>query len=315
MNLFRRLALSTYYYGTYPYRRAALQRQAAQGNAPISVLFYHRVADTHPNGWTMTRKSFARQMEWLQNNTELISLAEVQQRMLPGNSPRPAVSVTFDDGYAENCEFALPLLIEAKIPVTYLVSLDFVTSGRSFPHDKERGQHLAPNTIDQLREMVDAGIEIGAHTDTHPSMGSIKDPDEMRREMVEATLELGDLVGQPIRYFAYPFGQSENLDADAARMAAEEAGIQAVCSAFGAYNLPGNDPFHIRRIHGDPEFTRWRNWVSVDPRKVNEGQDVGNELEMSDSLSYWVKPSVSGKSVSSTSSSNTKTRQSTGVNQ
>lgn len=286
MNPLRRLALSTYYYGTYPYRRAALQRQAAQGNAPIGVLFYHRVADSHPNGWSMTRKGFARQIDWLQKNTDLISLAEVQQRMQPGNSPRPAVSVTFDDGYAENCEFALPLLIEAGIPVTYFVSLDFVKTGRSFPHDEEKGQHLAPNTIEQLRDMVAAGIEIGAHTASHPSMSDVLDPDEVRKEMVDATLELGELVGQSIRYFAFPFGQAKNLNAEAARMAAEEAGIQAVCSAFGAYNLPGSDPFHIRRIHGDPEFTRWRNWVSVDPRKVNEGQDVGKELEMSDSLTF-----------------------------
>lgn len=280
MNPLRRIALSAYYHATYPYRSSVLQKRVATENAPISVLFYHRVADTHPNGWTISRDGFTRQMEWLQQNTDLISLEEVQRRMVAGHSPQRAASVTFDDGYAENCEFAIPLLVEAGIPVTYFVSLDFVKTGRSFPHDEEQGQHLPVNTIDELRDMVAAGVEIGAHTANHIDMGQVVDPDVLRKEMVDATLELGELVGQPIRYFAFPFGQKSNLNAQAARLAAEEAGIQAVCSAFGAYNLPGNDPFHIRRIHGDPEFTRWRNWVSVDPRKMNEGQQLGRELEI-----------------------------------
>lgn len=278
MNPLRRSAFSAYYYATMPYRSATLKKQAAQGNAPISVLFYHRVADTHPNGWTITRDGFAQQMEWLQNNSDLISIEEVQRRMVEGN-PRRATCITFDDGYAENCAFAIPLLVEAGIPVTYFVSLEPIKTGCAFPHDKELGQPLEVNTIDQLRAMVDAGVEIGAHTSTHPDMGKVTDQDVLRAEVVDATLELGDLVGQPIRYFAFPFGQESNLNAEAARLAADEAGIQAVCSAFGAYNLPGNDPFHIRRVHGDPEFTRWRNWVSVDQRLLNARQQIGCELE------------------------------------
>lgn len=282
MSPLRRLALSTYYHASQRYRSATVKRYAENSAAPMSVLFYHRVANTHPNGWTMSPDSFARQISWLKQNAELISLEEVQKRMVCGNNSERAVSITFDDGYAENCEFALPLLIAAKIPVTYFVSLDFVKTGRAFPHDAEQGQPLAPNTIDQLRELVAAGVEIGAHTNTHPDMSKVEDEDELREETVAATLELGELVGQRIRYFAFPFGQKENVNAEAALMAATEAGIQGVCSAFGAYNLPGRDPFHIRRIHGDPEFTRWRNWVSIDPRKLNQGQQTATELEMGD---------------------------------
>ena len=37
---------------------------------------------------------------------------------------------------------------------------------------------------------------------------------------------------------------------------AYEAGYDGVCSAYGGYNFPGDDPFHLRRIHADPEFIR-----------------------------------------------------------
>lgn len=287
MNPLRRIAMSSYYYATYPYRSAFLSSQAAKNNAPTSVLFYHRVADTHPNGWTMSRSGFQRQIDWLQKNADLISLEEVQRRMREGSDhTRRAVSITFDDGYAENCDFALPLLVEAGIPVTYFVSLDLIKSGQSFPHDEQEGVFLQPNTVDQLREWSQAGVEIGAHTASHANMARVRDIDELRNEIVTSTLELGELVGQPIRYFAFPFGQANNLNAKAALLGAKEAGIQGVCSAFGAYNLPGSDPFHIRRIHGDPEFTRWRNWVSVDPRKMRDGQHLGKEIELGPQLTH-----------------------------
>lgn len=279
MNPLKRLAFTAYYYGMKSKRTAHARRLAEQGNAPVSVLFYHRVADNHPNDWTMSRDGFRRQMNWLRDHAELVDVEGVQDRVSHGNHKELVASVTFDDGYADNCDFAIPFLVEAKIPVTYFVALSFVKGNLTFPHDKKHGQHLAPNTIDQLKEMVQAGVEIGAHTDTHCDLGKITDPDRIRDEIVSATLELGDLVGQPIRYFAFPYGQADNLSASAARMAATEAGIKGVCSAFGAYNLPGNDPFHIRRFHGDPEFTRWRNWVSIDPRKLQEGQRIGCELE------------------------------------
>jgi hypothetical protein len=48
------------------------------------------------------------------------------------------------------------------------------------------------------------------------------------------------------------------------------AGYRGVCSAYGAYNLPGGDPFHIRRIHADPEFVRFKNWMTFDPRKLRQ---------------------------------------------
>jgi hypothetical protein len=84
--------------------------------------------------------------------------------------------------------------------------------------------------------------------------------------------ELEEMIGRAVRYFAFPFGQKEHLAAEAFRSAAA-AGFTGVCSAYGGYNVPGDDPFHLRRFHADREFVRFKNWLTVDPRKVAAQRD------------------------------------------
>ncbi len=115
------------------------------------VLFYHRIAATQVNPWTTSPRVFERQMAWLRRNFDLVSLEEAQRRIASGENRRPAVSITFDDGYADNCAMALPLLLDLKIPVTYFVASQNVLDGQPFPHDVECGAPLAPNTPDEIR--------------------------------------------------------------------------------------------------------------------------------------------------------------------
>ena len=61
-----------------PLRHARLKRLAAQFQAPVSVLFYHRVADSDPTPWTISCDQFRRHIEYCSRNFELIDLAEVQ---------------------------------------------------------------------------------------------------------------------------------------------------------------------------------------------------------------------------------------------
>ena len=80
------------------------------------------------------------------------------------------------------------------------------------------------------------------------------------------------MASATVRYFAFPYGQHENLSAAAFRMAFD-AGYAGVCSAYGGYNFPGDDPFHLRRFHADEEFIRFVNWMTVDPRKLRMHRD------------------------------------------
>lgn len=285
----RQIALSGYYFGTMPWRARIRRRLASQGQMPLGVLFYHRVADQHPNDWTLSNAQFEKQMRWLQRHAEIVTLEELQDRMTRGRNDRLAVAITFDDGYAENCDRAVPYLLDQGIPFTYFVALDFVVQQRPFPHDQDLGIPLPVNTPEQLREMAAAGVEIGAHTRTHCDVGAIDDVESMLDEITTAKNELSALVKKPIRYFAFPYGQVANLSAAAAEWMKQD-GILGVCSAYGAYNFPDADAFHIQRYHGDPEFIRFKNWVSIDPRKMS----VGRQFELPESkiltgelMSHW----------------------------
>ena len=103
------------------------------------VLFYHRIADDAANPWTASNAVFERQIDWLGRHYEFVPLAEAQRRLRAGSNSRPVVSITFDDGYADNCTHALPLLIERRIPCTYFVTTHHILTGEAFPHDLAHG--------------------------------------------------------------------------------------------------------------------------------------------------------------------------------
>ena len=266
MNPLKDILLNAYYLATLPQRRRAARDRAARGMEPVSVLFYHRVADTHPNDWTMSTATFARQIRWLKERFDVVDLAEAQRRIASGRNSRPTVCITFDDGYAENMQFAVPLLLKEQLPFTYFVSTNHVFGNRPFPHDVAAGQPLAPNTLSQLREMAAAGVEIGAHNRNHVHLGVVS-ADVMQDEIVGSKHDLEQALEREVRYFAFPYGQPSDLST-AAFQIAYQAGYRGVCSAYGGYNFPGDDPFHLRRIHADCELVRVKNWLTVDPRKL-----------------------------------------------
>jgi peptidoglycan/xylan/chitin deacetylase (PgdA/CDA1 family) len=272
MSPWKQCLLSAYYWTSLPWRQRAAGERAATRTAPVRILFYHRVADEHPNDWTLSTRAFARQIRWLRRWFDLVTLAEAQARIAAGSNDRPTACITFDDGYADNLRFALPLLAKYEIPYTYFVSTDFILGGGPFPHDAAARQPLVPNSPNQLRRLAAAGVEIGAHTRSHVSLGDELSPDQMVDQIQGCKFELEEIIGRSVRYFAFPFGQKEHLSAEAFRIAAA-AGFAGVCSAYGGYNFPGDDPFHLRRFHADREFVRFKNWLTIDPRKVSAQRD------------------------------------------
>ena len=261
----RRLARTPWYWLSRPYCQWQLRRLERQGRAPITVLFYHRVADSPVVPWTVSTRAFQRHLDWLQRHAELISLAEALRRLAAGENRRRAVVITFDDGYAENCDFALPLLLDRGVPFTYFVTLEPVVRQKPFAHDLALGVALPPNSVQQLRQLAAAGVDIGSHTRTHADLGRIEDPDRLHDEVVQATRELEDLIGSPVRHFAFPFGQWSNLNPQAFLLA-RQAGLRCVCSAYGGYNLPGEDAFHVQRFAADEPLSRLRLVAGYDPR-------------------------------------------------
>jgi len=116
------------------------------------------------------------------------------------------------------------------------------------------------------QDLVAAGVEIGAHTRTHADLGTVHDEPSLYDEVVTAGRELEDALSVSLRYFAFPFGQHRHLNRRAFRLAAE-AGYEGVVSAYGGYNFPGDDAFHLQRMGVDGPMVRLKNWTTLDPYK------------------------------------------------
>jgi peptidoglycan/xylan/chitin deacetylase (PgdA/CDA1 family) len=264
--------LGAYYGATLPARQRAARQRALQQTEPVRILFYHRVSDERPNAWTMSTRRFAAQIRWLRARFDIVGLAEAQSRIASGKNCVPTACVTFDDGYADNMRFAVPLLLRHRIPFTYFVSTNHVLREEPFPHDVAAGYPLAPNTPSDIQELEAAGVEIGGHTRGHVDLGGTLSMQQLNDEIAGCKHELEDVINRSVRYFAFPYGLHANLSVTAFHVA-RQAGFEGVCSAYGGYNFPGDEPFHLRRIHADPEMPRFKNWMMVDPRKLRMQRD------------------------------------------
>jgi peptidoglycan/xylan/chitin deacetylase (PgdA/CDA1 family) len=106
----------------------------------VGVLLYHRIADARDPAFygfadnvSATRAGFARQLDYLARSHNVIDLASfeawlVEKQPLPKNS----VLITFDDGYADNVEHALPELAARGMPAVLFLATGFVGDKRSF---------------------------------------------------------------------------------------------------------------------------------------------------------------------------------------
>lgn len=242
-------------------------------NYPVAILFYHRIADSQLNDWTMTRRDYLMQLDWLQTNFDVVTLEEAQRRAVAPYNERPTVAITFDDGYADNVTNAIPELVRRNLPATYFVATDFVRTGNPFPHDVARGVPLQPNTIDDLCQFAAAGIELGAHTKSHANLGAIGDVDQLRDEIVGSKEQLERWCRVPIRYFSFPFGLPDNTSQKAVDII-REAGFAGFCTAYNAWNWPGMGGFHLRRYHADPGVQSLKNRLTLDPRKLKDSHEL-----------------------------------------
>ncbi|MGB8594120.1 MAG: polysaccharide deacetylase family protein [Candidatus Sulfotelmatobacter sp.] len=112
-------------------------RLAADFRAPATaILMYHSVLPDPSlqldslGGIAHSELVFRAQMELLARDFHPISLDEAIQHIRNGNLPKRSVVVTFDDGYADNYEFSLPILNWAGVPATFYVTVDCIENKR-----------------------------------------------------------------------------------------------------------------------------------------------------------------------------------------
>jgi peptidoglycan/xylan/chitin deacetylase (PgdA/CDA1 family) len=98
----------------------------------LVVLMYHAVVEAPlavPDWCFMSKRDFETQMEFI---GRLGSAVALEQAIKGGRAadPRSAIAVTFDDGFRNNLEFALPALQRFQIPATVFLPTAFLDSNR-----------------------------------------------------------------------------------------------------------------------------------------------------------------------------------------
>ena len=95
----------------------------------VIVLMYHRILGRDRGLAGLPIEAFAMQMRWLRENCEPITLDALADRVAHPNRVRPAVLVTFDDGYRDYHDLAYPVLKDFAIPATVFLTTSFVDDG------------------------------------------------------------------------------------------------------------------------------------------------------------------------------------------
>src|SRR5581483_2726709 len=212
---------------------------------PITILTHHLVSD-RPHRMGISTRTFWRQVWFLQRHYRIVSLGQAVELLRAGRVDAPTAVLTFDDGYADNFLALRAVAAETGIPVTMFVSTQPVTLQQEFQHDIDNGSRGAmPLTWEQLRYWSSAQVEFGAHTRTHFDCGS-NDRSRLDFEIAGSKLDLEQQLKTTVSFFAFPFGQPENISAEALQIA--RAYYPFFVSGFGGDNYCGHpDGQHLLR--------------------------------------------------------------------
>ncbi len=204
---------------------ARAQHQAGQlglRNVPM-VLMYHAIADVpdDPNQLCVSPARFAEQMGWLaRHGLRGVSVGTLVEAMRAGRQ-RGLVGITFDDGYTNVLDSALPELQRRG----FSASVFIISRRLGGSNEWDEGPAWPLLDADGVRQLAAAGIEIGSHSATHVRLAGLA-PDQLAAEVAASRADLAGLLQAEIRGFAFPYG---SMDA-AARRAVRDAGYAYACA-------------------------------------------------------------------------------------
>jgi peptidoglycan/xylan/chitin deacetylase (PgdA/CDA1 family) len=286
----------------------------------LAILIFHRVrADVDPLfAQEPDAEHFDRLMELVAQNFNVLRLSDVPTLLCLKKLPRRALVITFDDGYADNAEVALPILKRHGLTATFFVASGFLDGKRMWNDSviecvrrterdaldlselelgymtlgslverracidallprlkyldangrakaleslqRATGVDSLPSDLmmrsDQVRELHRSGMEIGAHTVSHPILTTLSGHDA-EREVADSRDQLQEITRAPVTAFAYPNGKPKrDYDRSHVELVKRLGFRVAVSTASGAASA-GDDLFEL------PRFTPWNRSLSA----------------------------------------------------
>jgi peptidoglycan/xylan/chitin deacetylase (PgdA/CDA1 family) len=215
--------------------------------SPIPVLMYHQIDQAPPRntpmrGLTVTPAAFARQMATFR----LLGYRGLSMpALLPylrGEKQGKVIGITFDDGYLNTLEHALPVLVRNGFCATcYAVS---AAPGHVNAWDTPKGLPEKPlMQPSHWREWVKAGMDIGGHTRSHAALSTLS-PQACIEEIKGGREDLQAHTGHPVAHFCYPYGDHNN-----------DIREHVICAGYTSATtvLPGrvrlnDDPYTLPRV-------------------------------------------------------------------
>ena len=212
----------------------------------IPILMYHQI-DKPPKRGTAFRglivapSSFSWQMRLLRwMGFQGLSIRDLEP-YLQGEKQGKVVGITFDDGYQNNLDNALPILRKNGFTATCYAVSSMIGGTNRWDEGKVAEKPLM--TLENWRSWSDAGMDIGSHTRTHADLTTIS-LDQAKNEITDSKTELENTIGCEVRHFCYPYGLFTPLHSAITK----ESGFITATTTQRGRVVAGDDLYTLRRI-------------------------------------------------------------------
>jgi peptidoglycan/xylan/chitin deacetylase (PgdA/CDA1 family) len=200
------------------------------------ILMYHSISDStaeDPHLLRVRPGQLDRQLRSLQkSHLKGVSLEELATAEERGEGAG-LVGLTFDDGYVDFLEHAVPVLRSHGMTATV-----FVVAGRMGGRSDWDEQSYDLMDAHQIRAVAAAGFEVGSHSLNHVELSGAGES-TLETELTESRRILEGLLMQPVTSFCYPYGSFDRAAAEAVQV----SGYRRACvtrdySVWDRFTLP-----------------------------------------------------------------------------
>jgi peptidoglycan/xylan/chitin deacetylase (PgdA/CDA1 family) len=211
------------------------------GPTGLRILFYHRVSEDRDE-LAVSSRNFRRQMDYLATESyRVVDVVEAVALLDQGGPWRRTVGLSFDDGFLDVAEEALPILAERGFRATVFVAPGVVDGWATFAwYRRCQPPLLGWDEIVDLDR--DGTLRFEAHSLTHPNLLALRDAAAWQ-EINGSKLSLEARLGRPVVAFSYPSG----LFGARERGLVTAAGFRVAVSCEPGINSSGTDRLALRR--------------------------------------------------------------------
>lgn len=218
-------------------------------NKDLCIFMYHSIGDNEAF-FTVRETEFERQMRFIsRGGYKAMLLKDAIQAIKNGKNMKNVVAITFDDGYRDNYLKAFPILNKYNLPATIFV----VTGKIGESMTNSEGVTIEILDPEQIREMINRGIDFECHTSSHKEMTSCTES-ELDIEIQESKDFLKESFGCESKIFAYPRGKYDTGTINYLKSHDWDAAV-TVKRGFVSTSMITNKPFELNRNSIDSKTT------------------------------------------------------------